>query len=90
MGKGSEKIRASVLEMVVLLAVAMVVGGVVMLSDLGKAQTKIENIEAEQARQRVAVEQIPVIQNDIEHIKETLDDLKAQNTDVLEAIKAIE
>jgi len=88
----SERIRDKLLEIVVGLAIVGTTGGVFLYRDFAVAQSKIEFMNTAQDKQSEAISQIPVIQNDVEHIRDELKrqekQRKADKKEILEAIRA--
>ncbi len=72
------------------LTVALIAGGV----KLGMAQAgdrvRIANVESVQADSARAIADVPIISNEIGHIKDSIEDIEATQGKILDAIGALE
>ncbi len=54
----------------------------------GKTETKVETVEEACKKHGEMVAEVPVIANEIKHIKETIDDIEDKQDEILDAINA--
>ena len=72
MANGNGKLLTRIVGVLSTLLTAAIIGGVIMYRDVGVAQDNIETIQERQEATEEAVRELPVIQNDIEHIKDAV------------------
>jgi hypothetical protein len=71
------------------LSVAAIIGGIQLAVGQGRLETRQDAQAAVQASQQETVQSVPVIANEISHIKGDIADIKAGQKEIFNAIKAL-
>ena len=72
------------------LTVAMVAGGIRLGLASAGDRVRIANIENVQAVNAKAIADIPIISNEIGHIKDSIEDIERKQDEILDAIRGID
>jgi len=71
------------------LAVLGIAGGIHLAIAQGKTETRVDAVEGVQEYQQETVQSVPVIVNEITHIKESIDDIEEKQDEILRAVQAL-
>ena len=72
------------------LSVAAILGGIQLAVAQGRLETRQDAQGAVQTSQQAVVQTVPVIANEISHIKGDIAEIKQTQDDIFDAIKALE
>ncbi len=72
------------------LAVLGIAGGVTLAIGQGKLEERQAATEKTQDENAPVIRQYPVVANEIQHIKESIDDIEETQDEILDAIRALE
>ncbi len=71
-------------------AAAAVVGGVGLAMGQSAMEERVKTVEAVQKESRAAVNAIPVMANEIAHIKSDIEDIDEKQDEILDAIRSMD
>lgn len=72
------------------LTILFAAGGITLAVAYGQLETRTETVERTQAANASVIRDAPVIANEIQHIKESIEEIEETQDEILKAIKALE